>query len=133
MHVLQANVRTRAQSLAYHEYSEAWPHLEHTLGYAGGKGPPFYISTIDNRRNHGPGSRRKRPEEADSCFARIAGAASKAVVARMQTQPGAAKPNGFVPSAANHIQIRALRLLAGTERDAAMLELEFTREGTEGS
>lgn len=37
-------------------------------------GPDFYISTIDNTKNHGPGSQNKDAkllDEADNCFAML--------------------------------------------------------------
>jgi hypothetical protein len=43
-----------------------FPHVPGTLGYAGRLGgPAFYISTIDNSRNHGPGSQGSTMGEAD--------------------------------------------------------------------
>ena len=58
-HVLQAHATAggRAAGLAFQEYSPKYPHVEGTLGFAGRPGgPAFYISTVDNTRNHGPAS-----------------------------------------------------------------------------
>jgi hypothetical protein len=48
--------------------------------------------------------------EADGCFGKLQ-AQSIDVVKRMQTQPGANKPMGFVNNPANHIKIVSVRLL----------------------
>lgn len=72
-------------------------------------GPAFYISTVNNVANHGPASQGSA-SEADSCFGRIQ-PQSLEVVKRMQQQPGAAKPMGFVSSAKNHIKIVSLKVL----------------------
>jgi hypothetical protein len=48
--------------------------------------------------------------EADGCFGKLQ-AQSIDVVKRMQTQPGANKPMGFVNNPANHIKIVSLRLV----------------------
>ena len=42
-------------SVAFHEYSNNMPHDQYTVGLMGHlPGPNFYISLIDNKRNHGP-------------------------------------------------------------------------------
>ena len=54
--------------------SPNFPHKKYTLGYAGRPGgPDFYISTLDNTRNHGPGGQSSYddPGEADPCFAKV--------------------------------------------------------------
>jgi hypothetical protein len=48
--------------------------------------------------------------EADGCFGKLQ-AQSIDVVKRMQTQPGANKPMGFVNNPANHIKIVSVRLV----------------------
>jgi len=57
----------------FQEYSEKFPHVQYTLGYAGRPGgPDFYISLKDNTINHGPGGQNKHhPAEADPCFAKV--------------------------------------------------------------
>lgn len=73
-HVLQTMVtfgRKDFKRLAFQEYSKDYPHVKGTLGFAGRPGGgAFYISTVDNTRNHGPGSQGSKTE-ADSCFGRV--------------------------------------------------------------
>merc|ERR1712079_978889 len=74
-HVLQAQVsmgqEAAFRSLTFQEYHPEYPHVEGTLGFAGRPGgPAFYISTVDNTRNHGPGSQGSKTE-ADSCFGKV--------------------------------------------------------------
>eukprot|EP01041_Mallomonas_annulata_P003208 gene3208-6337_t len=110
-HVLQAQVRTggRFPSLAFQEYNPGFPHKRLTLGYAGRPGgPEFYISTVDNTDNHGPGSQGSNTE-ADGCFGKVL--QGEAVVKRMQKQPGKAGPNGFIDKAENYIKIVSLKLI----------------------
>ena len=62
-HVLEAS---RSRNMMHNS-----PHERLTLGFAGRPGgPEFYISTVDNVRNHGPGSQGSKTE-ADSCFAKV--------------------------------------------------------------
>mmetsp|Transcript_40755 Transcript_40755/g.126785 ORF Transcript_40755/g.126785 Transcript_40755/m.126785 type:complete len:318 (-) Transcript_40755:5-958(-) len=75
-HVLQVSVSSVVKKpLAFQEYSSQFPHKKMTVGYCGrpsGGGGCWYISTIDNTRNHGPGSQQKRnPYEADASFGRV--------------------------------------------------------------
>ena len=121
-HVLQAMVNlglptsttdSFSGNLAFQEYHPGFPHKRYTLGYAGRPGgPEFYISTVDNTDNHGPGSQGSKTE-ADACFGRLLDADSIAVVKRMQTQPGAARGGGmgFVSDAKHFIVIKSLKLL----------------------
>lgn len=89
--------------LAWQEYSEKFPHVIYTLGYAGRPGgPAFYISTVDNSKNHGPASQGSKTE-ADGVFGSIYKGFS--VVERMKKQPGKSPPSGFIMSAANFIKI----------------------------
>ena len=72
-HVLQVmnKVENPRGTLAFQEYSPDFPHVKYTLGYAGRPGgPQFYISTVDNTENHGPGSQGSKTE-ADGCFGRV--------------------------------------------------------------
>lgn len=108
-HVLQAMVTTRAKHLAFQEYHPQFPHVKHTLGYAGRPGgPEFYISTVDNSENHGPASQGSKTE-ADSCFGKIVDGAD--VVKRMQRQPGGAKGSGFISDSKNFIRITSFRVV----------------------
>jgi hypothetical protein len=107
-HVLQAMVTTDARHLAFQEYHPGFPHVKHTLGYAGRPGgPEFYISTVDNTENHGPASQGSKTE-ADSCFGKIVDGFE--VVKRMQKQPGGSKGSGFVSDSNNFIRITALHV-----------------------
>ena len=91
-HVLQAQLTGRGKGLTFQEYSPEFPHVKGTLGFAGRPGgPAFYVSTVDNTRNHGPGSQGSKTE-ADSCFGRLADANSEAVVERRELQPGGKPP-----------------------------------------
>jgi hypothetical protein len=90
-HVLQAMVNANGPGLAWQEYSPKFPHVQYTLGYAGRPGgPAFYISTVDNKENHGPASQGS-PTEADGCFGKIFKGID--IVKRMQKQPGRTKPS----------------------------------------
>jgi hypothetical protein len=60
------------QTLAFPEYHTDYPHMEYTVGFAE-LGPTFYINTIDNSKDHGPGGQDhyQLPGDADPCFARV--------------------------------------------------------------
>jgi len=111
-HVLQAMVSgNRQQGMAFQEYHPDFPHLKYTMGYAGRPGgPAFYISTQNNKWNHGPGSQGSKTE-ADGCFGVIGDATSKKVVDRMTTQPGGGKGSGFIEDSKDFIRILYLKLL----------------------
>lgn len=49
------------ESVAFKEYSEAFPHKQYTLGFAADGSPSFYINTEDNREIH----------VGDPCFGKI--------------------------------------------------------------
>ena len=103
-HVLQAFLRAGpgAMGLAFQEYDARFPHEKYTLGFAGRPGgPEFYISTVDNVANHGPGSQGSKTE-ADSCFARVVRGFD--VVERMRKQP-APKGMGFINDPAGYVVI----------------------------
>lgn len=74
-HVLQVTLFSQRKALAFQEYSEHFPHKKETVGYCGrpsGTHGCWYISTMDNTRNHGPGSQQKHnPYEADANFGRL--------------------------------------------------------------
>lgn len=70
-HVLQAMVTVQDENnhnhherFAWQEYSPHYPHKKYTLGYAGrpSSNGAFYISTMDNVRNHGPASQGSKTE-----------------------------------------------------------------------
>lgn len=110
-HVLQAYVKAEgAKGLAYQEYSPDFPHKKYTLGFAGRPGgPEFYISTIDNVLNHGPGSQGSKTE-ADSCFAKVS-PGYESVVERMRRQP-APQGLGFVKDPSDFIRILRVEMLS---------------------
>lgn len=67
---------SRLDKMPFQEYSDEFPHVKWTVGYAGRPGgPDFYINKIDNSVNHGPGgqSHHDLHEEADPCFAKLVG------------------------------------------------------------
>lgn len=109
-HVLQAMVYKsgKMKGLAFQEYHPEYPHKALTLGYAGRPGgPPFYISTVDNTANHGPGSQGSKTE-ADSCFGRVY--RGQEVVERMKKQPGRGQ-SGFINDEKNYINIPFLKII----------------------
>merc|ERR1719387_2077372 len=125
-HVLQFALRDNAdagpvQHLAFQEYSAQYPHVKYTLGFAGRPGgPAFYISTIDNTRNHGPGSQGSATE-ADACFGRVVqghGIVDK-IQAEWASSPHEKDRNGFVKDTRNWIPVS--------------LDLLETEESTDGS
>lgn len=93
-----------------------YPHKKFTLGYAGrpSSSKAFYISTVDNTGNHGPGSQGSKTE-ADSCFGRIYGKKGIEIVQRMMKQPGADGGAGWVNDPNNHITIKSLKLISREE------------------
>lgn len=61
-------------SVAFQEYSPNVPHKKYTVGFAGRPGgPDWYVSTVDNTENHGPGGQSSYaiPGEADPCFGKV--------------------------------------------------------------
>jgi hypothetical protein len=105
-------VKNNGPGLAYQEYHPDYPHKKWTLGYAGRPGgPAFYISTVDNTANHGPGSQGSKTE-ADGIIGRVLpNSPGISVVQRMQKQPGAGKGVGFIADNSNFIQITSLKLV----------------------
>ena len=84
-----------------------------TAGRPGG--PDFYISTVNNVRNHGPGGQGAYdlPEEADACFAHVVTTGTDSinsidVVKRMMKAP--VKPGGF-REMEQYIEIKSARIL----------------------
>lgn len=60
--------------LAFPEYSDEFPHVPWTVGFAGRPGgPDFYINKVDNTASHGPGGQYQHDldEYADPCFAKV--------------------------------------------------------------
>ena len=63
-----------AKKLLFPEYSNKFPHVEHTVGFQGRPGgPEIYINLDDNSEYHGPGGQQQHNlvEEADPCFAKV--------------------------------------------------------------
>jgi hypothetical protein len=60
------------QGLGFPEYSKKHPHKRYTIGFAG-KGPTFYINTLDNSDAHGPGGQGHHAldGDADPCFGTV--------------------------------------------------------------
>lgn len=59
--------------IGFPEYTDQFPHKKYTLGFAG-QGPTFYINTMDNENDHGPGGQQGHhllPNDADPCFAKV--------------------------------------------------------------
>lgn len=110
-HVLQAVVNDHAsiKHLAFQEYSPSFPHVRGTVGYAGRpSGPAFYVSIMDNSKNHGPGSQGvKNPHEADSCFGKVLyNGLEDVMVGRVAKMPGM----GFLPKE-KHVLIDQMTIL----------------------
>jgi cyclophilin family peptidyl-prolyl cis-trans isomerase len=60
------------EGVVFPEYSENIRHEEYTIGFSG-KGPNFYINTMDNQMHHGPGGQGHHDlsQDADPCFGKI--------------------------------------------------------------
>jgi len=82
----------RLTSVAFQEYSPEFPHEKYTLGFAGRPGgPDWYVSTVDNTKNHGPGGQSSYAlaSEADPCFGKvISGFDAVDRVHKMPVKPG---------------------------------------------
>jgi hypothetical protein len=56
------------------EYSDAFPHEAFTVAF-NGRGPNFYINTLDNSEHHAPNGEGQGhhdlPGDADPCFAKV--------------------------------------------------------------
>jgi hypothetical protein len=115
-HVLQVQTQGKFKSLAFQEYSPEFPHKKGTVGYAGRpSGPHWYVSIMDNSRNHGPGSQQKaNPYEADSCFGKVIRGFDDDVQ-RIAKIPD----KGFINDKKKHVIIKKMRILVpGSGHDA---------------
>jgi hypothetical protein len=116
-HVLQVQtIGKEFDSLAFQEYSPKFPHKKGTVAYAGRpSGPHWYISIIDNSRNHGPGSQQEEnPYEADSCFGKVIRGFDDDVQ-RIAKIP----EKGFMDDKKQHVLIKKMRILVpGSGPDA---------------
>lgn len=91
------------------------PHKLGTVGYAGRpSGPAWYVSILDNTKNHGPGTQQKHnPYEADSCFGTVIHGFDDEVQ-RIKKMPG----NGFLDDKNKHVLIKDMDILVpGTGPD----------------
>lgn len=112
-HVLQVMVHGNSvKHLAFQEYSPDFPHKKGTVGYAGRpSGPAWYVSTVDNTKNHGPGSQQKHnPYEADSCFGKIV-VGFDDVIQRIKKVDG----NGFISDRRKHVLIKSMEILVPSQ------------------
>lgn len=60
--------------LAFPEYTDKFPHDQFSMGFSGYSSTPnFFLNTIDNVRNHGPGGQKIGAilNDADPCFGKI--------------------------------------------------------------
>jgi hypothetical protein len=115
-HVLQVQTQGKFKNLAFQEYSPEFPHKKGTVGYAGRpSGPHWYVSIMDNSRNHGPGSQQKKdPYEADSCFGKVIRGFDDDVQ-RIAKIPD----KGFINDKKKHVIITKMRILVpGSGPDA---------------
>lgn len=71
-------------------------------------GPAWYVSIMDNSKNHGPGSQgAKNPHEADSCFGKVIEGFDDVVVDRITKMPG----DGFLNDENKHVLIDRMTIL----------------------
>jgi hypothetical protein len=107
-HVLQVSAISPVKHLAFQEYSPEFPHKKGTVGYAGRpSGPAWYLSIMDNSKNHGPGSQQKKnPYEADSCFGKVIRGFDDEVQ-RIAKIPD----KGFIADRRKHVIIKKMRIL----------------------
>jgi len=116
-HVLQVSVQSALakNALAFQEYSPQFPHKKMTVGYCGrpsGSGGCWYISTMDNTRNHGPGSQQKKNSyEADANFGHI-------IEGYDEVEPkirSALPKDGFIGEKKNWVLIPSMTILVPDE------------------
>jgi cyclophilin family peptidyl-prolyl cis-trans isomerase len=107
--LVQAFRESGLKSVVFQEYHESFPHVAYTVGFAGRPGgPDFYVSLIDNTRNHGPGGQvaYDHPTEADPCFGKVVEGFD--AIDRMHMMP--VKPGGF-QGMVNNVGIAYARVL----------------------
>ena len=118
-HVLQVMTNGHhVPHLAFQEYSSEFPHKRQTVGYAGRpSGPAWYVSILDNTRNHGPGSQQDHnPHEADACFGRVVEGFDRVVIGRITKMPG----DGFLKPPA-HVKITKMTILIPDEQNGTFI------------
>lgn len=99
--------------VSFQEYHPDFPHKKYTMGFAGRPGgPDFYVSTVDNTRNHGPGGQGSYAikSEADPCFAKvIEGFDAVDRMQKMSVEPGGYK------RMKNYVAIKSVTVLGHEE------------------
>lgn len=62
----------RLGGVSFAEYTDSYPHERYSVAFAG-RGPDFYINTIDNTKSHAPGTQdhHKLDDEADPVFGKV--------------------------------------------------------------
>ena len=111
-HVLQVSVNSDVKPpLAFQEYSKEFPHKIGTTGYCGrpsGHNGCWYISTMDNTRNHGPGSQQKHnPYEADANFGKVISGYDEVVPRIREAMPN----KGFLDNRKDWVLIPRMTIL----------------------
>lgn len=120
-HVLQAEAQsTVTAAMPFQEYSTSYPHTKGTIGYCGRpSGPCFYVSIIDNTRNHGPGSQQNHnPHEADCIIGKVIGTGMEDVVNRIKKMPG----EDFLENRKDWVLITAMHILVPGEGNDGYVE-----------
>mmetsp|Transcript_31254 Transcript_31254/g.61889 ORF Transcript_31254/g.61889 Transcript_31254/m.61889 type:complete len:349 (-) Transcript_31254:218-1264(-) len=118
-HVLQATMSSdfAKKPLAFQEYSKDYPHKKRTVGYCGrpsGGGGCWYISTMDNTQNHGPGSQQqKNPHEADANFGKVISGYEVVVPKIRQSMP----KEGFLSDRSDWVLITDMTILVPANND----------------
>mmetsp|Transcript_10518 Transcript_10518/g.15789 ORF Transcript_10518/g.15789 Transcript_10518/m.15789 type:complete len:352 (-) Transcript_10518:19-1074(-) len=111
--VRKGYVENRLTSVSFQEYSPEFPHVKYTMGFAGRPGgPDWYVSTMDNTSNHGPGGQASYAlaSEADPCFAKVISGFD----AVDRVHEGAVKP-GWYNGLEKNVGIKKVRLLPKDE------------------
>jgi hypothetical protein len=128
-HVLQATTTShlRQLPLAFQEYSKHYPHVKGTVGYCGrpsGSHGCWYISTMDNTRNHGPGSQQQQnPYEADANFGRVVNENDgryEALVARIRESM---KVDGFLNQKKDWVLVTSMEIMVPDEEKSGKYKL----------
>jgi len=85
----QPFIESGYHNVAFQEYTDKYPHELHTVGFAGRPGgPDWYVSIINNTRNHGPS---KKTGLADPCFGKVVDGFD--TISRMHKMP--VKPGSY--------------------------------------
>lgn len=89
----------------FQEYSDTFPHVKYTLGYAGRPGgPSFYFNIKNNTAAHGPGG--QGDNHADVCFAKVVDGVNVVDrITKLPAQEGKNKPLKEI------VAIKSIRIL----------------------